>query len=236
MIRSRINLVAMFGCQIRFASTSSSSIQTQVLDDALDLVPEYGWTRACLGEWCCELVIEPSFNVFDCEQTEQSARNLGLSPLSHGIAPNGEVDLVGHFVRKCNAGLKERIKEEHDFDELTTRDRIKCVIRKRLEMTLPVQESWAEALGTLAVPHNLCVAGELMAETVDEILHQCGDESVDVYWYIKRGLISGVYGTSELFMLTDSHVDKLDTWKFVDQRVDDYATAIQQSSWITKLF
>ncbi len=81
----------------------------------------------------------------------------------------------------------------------------------------------------------------------------CGDESTDMHWYSKRAALSGVYGaqvfcfvlcvyvcacvcvffvdaaaaSSELFMLSDTDPSKQETWRFLNERLDNYAAVIQ---------
>lgn len=51
------------------------------------------------------------------------------------------------------------------------REKLKAVCRARLEMVLPYESTWGEALAVLAAPYNVGVAARLVAETSDEILH-----------------------------------------------------------------
>lgn len=48
-----------------------------------------------------------------------------------------------------------------------------------------------------------------------------GDRSVDYNFYTKRTLLLGVYASTELFMLTDKSKDFVETWKFLDRRIDE---------------
>jgi ubiquinone biosynthesis protein COQ9 len=103
-------------------------------------------------------------------------------------------------------------------------------------MVLPFESSWSQALGVLAVPYNLPTAASLLHATADEILYVCGDESTDFSWYTKRALLSALYASSELHMLSDQSPGKADTWVFLENRLDDYAKAIQTCSQVTKFF
>jgi ubiquinone biosynthesis protein COQ9 len=108
--------------------------------------------------------------------------------------------------------------------------------RQRLEMILPFEATWAQALGVLALPYNIPVAAGLLHASSDEILFVCGDESTDFSWYTKRALISTLYAASELHMLSDQSPLKADTWSFLERRLDDYASCIQTFSQVTKFF
>jgi len=56
---------------------------------------------------------------------------------------------------------------------------------------------------------------------VDEMWYQAGDKSIDLNWYTKRGILSGIYTATELYMLTDKSTDFKSTWEFLDRRVED---------------
>ena len=40
-------------------------------------------------------------------------------------------------------------------------------------------------------------------------------------WYLKRGVLSSIYGMTEIYMLTDESENFEDSWKFLDQRIQD---------------
>ena len=186
-------------------------MRAAILAEALQLVPQYGWTRMALEEACAKL---------------------DLPRTVHGLFPGGEVDLIAHYVEQCNSQLAGAV----EWDASTPmRDRLKQACRRRLEMVLPYQDSWGDALRTLASPWNVMRGARLLHETSDEILHVSGDESTDLGWYSKRGGLSAVYAASELHLLSDMNPEKPDTWAFLDNRLDNYAGAIQACSQVSKL-
>jgi rpsU-divergently transcribed protein len=54
-----------------------------------------------------------------------------------------------------------------------------------------------------ARPQNMLTAVKQRARLVDVLWEVTGDTSVDSSWYGKRGLVAAVYGSTELYMLTD---------------------------------
>ena len=50
----------------------------------------------------------------------------------------------------------------------------------------------------------------------------CGDysDNSSTSYYTKRGLLSGVYLATEMYMLTDTSNDFEDSWNFLDRQVD----------------
>eukprot|EP01125_Pyxidicula_operculata_P003266 TRINITY_DN1385_c0_g2_i2.p2 TRINITY_DN1385_c0_g2~~TRINITY_DN1385_c0_g2_i2.p2 ORF type:complete len:129 (-),score=32.45 TRINITY_DN1385_c0_g2_i2:51-437(-) len=71
----------------------------------------------------------------------------------------------------------------------------------------------------------------MLSNLIDEIWYQAGDKSTDVNWYIKRGLLTAVYNSTELFMLTDSSENFRETWEFLERRIDSMVSVnkIQQN-------
>ena len=42
-----------------------------------------------------------------------------------------------------------------------------------------------------------------------------------INWYTKRGMLAGIYKSTEIYMLQDKSEDFQDTWEFLDRRVED---------------
>jgi ubiquinone biosynthesis protein COQ9 len=55
----------------------------------------------------------------------------------------------------------------------------------------------------------------------DELWYHAGDQSSDASWYTRRGLLLGVYVSTELCMLSDDSEGFADTWEFLHRRVMD---------------
>ena len=184
-----------------------------LLCEGLRLVPKHGWSRLAL---------------------EEAARSLQLPPTAHGLV-RGEVDLVSFFVEQSNARLASVVNVSEELN-LRMREKVHAAAKARLEMLLPFESSWSQALALLAVPYNVPLGAALLHATSDEILFVCGDQSTDLSWYSKRALLSLSYSASELYMLTDQSAGKHDTWQFLERRIDNYASALRATSQVTKFF
>jgi ubiquinone biosynthesis protein COQ9 len=55
----------------------------------------------------------------------------------------------------------------------------------------------------------------------DEIYHLSGDKAVDPSWYTKRGSLSAVYASAELFMTNDRSTGFGETKDFLRRRLDE---------------
>ena len=70
---------------------SEDDMKRQILDSALEFVPEHGWTDLAL---------------------QKGAEAQGLSSAIDGLFPRGPGDLVLHFIEECNGKLAEQLLEE----------------------------------------------------------------------------------------------------------------------------
>ncbi|EDL87320.1 similar to RIKEN cDNA 2310005O14, isoform CRA_a [Rattus norvegicus] len=79
----------------------------------------------------------------------------------------------------------------------------------------------AQALSILLLPQNIPPSLSLLTSMVDDMWHYAGDQSTDFNWYTRRAVLAGIYNTTELVMMQDSSPDFEDTWRFLDNRIND---------------
>ena len=60
-----------------------------------------------------------------------------------------------------------------------------------------------------------------MARTVDAIWYAAGDTATDFSYYTKRGLLAAVYGSTVLYWLGDESEGRVETWGFLERRLED---------------
>eukprot|EP01130_Rhizamoeba_saxonica_P002555 TRINITY_DN1233_c0_g1_i2.p1 TRINITY_DN1233_c0_g1~~TRINITY_DN1233_c0_g1_i2.p1 ORF type:complete len:194 (-),score=46.15 TRINITY_DN1233_c0_g1_i2:7-588(-) len=101
------------------------------------------------------------------------------------------------------------------------REKIAMIIKLRLEYIIPYINRWPEAMAILADPVNVSTSIKSLALLVDEIAYLSGDRSTDHNWYIQRGVLTGVFTSTELYMLSDRSENFKDTWSFLERRLDD---------------
>ena len=66
--------------------------------------------------------------------------------------PGGGADLANYFYAKCNAELRQRLKEEAEKEIPSKRAFIRMALKQRLEMTLSVKDVWHDAMVVLSSP------------------------------------------------------------------------------------
>uniref|UniRef100_A0A8C5QS84 Ubiquinone biosynthesis protein n=1 Tax=Leptobrachium leishanense TaxID=445787 RepID=A0A8C5QS84_9ANUR len=185
---------------------SEEQLQQQILTEALQFVPDYGWSSEAIAE---------------------GAKSLDLSAAAAGMFADGGSELTLHFVSQCNSRLMQILEEEHKHVQLGSAEKkptdqfLGDAIEKRLRMHIPYIGQWPQALGLLLLPNNIPSGLKLLTAMVDDVWHYAGDQSTDISWYTRRAVLAGIYNTTELVMLQDSSPDFEDTWKFLRNRVSE---------------
>uniref|UniRef100_A0A8D2DMM5 Ubiquinone biosynthesis protein n=1 Tax=Sciurus vulgaris TaxID=55149 RepID=A0A8D2DMM5_SCIVU len=126
------------------------------------------------------------------EAIAEGAQSLGLSSAAASMFGNDGSELILHFVTQCNARLSHELEEQQKL-----------------------------ALSILLLPHNIPPSLSLLTSMVDDMWHYAGDQSTDFNWYTRRAVLAGIYNTTELVMMQDSSPDFEDTWRFLENRIND---------------
>ena len=116
-----------------------------------------------------------------------------------------------YFIVKSNNDMVEAMKDV-SIDEIGVTETIKTALKFRLSCIRPYTSNWSQAMSLGALPQNVPHTVANIGTMADDIWFLAGDASTDANWYTKRGLISGVYVATELFMLTDTSKDNEATW------------------------
>ncbi|KAK5577058.1 hypothetical protein RB653_001995 [Dictyostelium firmibasis] len=187
-------------------------LKTKILENSLKYVNSYGWTSEAVSKACIDM---------------------GYPPITQGIlGEDSPYQLALYFVTKCNTDLMNKLNDAENSEQqllsgLSKKEKVKLALKLRLSMIKPFIGRWSEAMQLLANPKNIVNSSPSMLTLVDNIWYLVGDKSSDFDWYAKRGLLVALYTSAELFMLSDTSVDHSNTWRFVDDRVDDLIKAIK---------
>ena len=215
---------------------SEAAQRARLLEAAMKLVPEKGWTVDALSS---------------------AAVGLGLSPAAHGILARGPVELVEHFVSGCDAALAKELQERHEeLAELEIQNRLLLAMQSRLQMLEPHVDTWSQAgrdgrptrrpprtppspkgagthlaapprqaLALRTLPTNLPSTLQSAHALASTFLEACGGDAHSplapalVDPHLKRVAIGAIYGAAELYMLTDKSPGFSDTFLFVEREV-----------------
>ncbi|GAW17888.1 hypothetical protein ANO14919_073550 [Xylariales sp. No.14919] len=172
-----------------------------ILSAAYKHVPEHGFTQHALS---------------------LGARDAGYLDISTNLVPNGPFGLIRYHLvtqREALAPRREAIFSEDASAATTVPARVERLTWERLLGNRDVNHRWQEALAIMAQPSHVPASLHELALLVDEIHFQAGDTSVDPTWYTKRGGLSMIYASSELFMTNDRSPGFGDTRAFLQRRL-----------------
>ena len=209
MLARHSKCIFSFNSSLRRSSSRSEEfhVKQKILNAALDHVKDHGWTKKSL---------------------ELGAQSCDISDASLSMFPLGGADLALHYDHNCNKKLQDIMKEQNETREeqgevrLPVKEFLKNIIKLRLIIQFE-QEGLrqSEALALYTDPKVAPSAGKSLACLVDDIWFNAGDTSTNFSWYTKRGILAGVYGSTQLFMLQDKSEGWENTWDFLDRRLDD---------------
>lgn len=138
------------------------------------------------------------------ESLAAGARDMGYPSIAHGMLPRGAIELVDYFMDQCFEHTREQlIANTSVLQAMPITERLQFGVRTRLELLEPVLSTWPQAMALGALPQNAPTTMQKLAKMSDEIWYFAGDKSTDMSWYTKRAVLTGIYATTELFMLSD---------------------------------
>ena len=151
----------------------ASEAEARILDAALDLAPDCGWTMRTL---------------------HLAGARAGLSDADAGLLlPNGPADLAALLSRRHDAAALEALAGL-DPRSLKVRERIARAVQARVEAAAADAPAVRRLLGFLALPHHLALGARLLWDSADVLWRWAGDTATDENHYSKRAILSGVLG------------------------------------------
>jgi ubiquinone biosynthesis protein COQ9 len=147
----------------------AATTEQAILDQALILAPDFGWTRP---------------------MTLAAARKAGLTTGEADLLlPGGPRDLAALLSRRHDAAALAALP---DPASLKIRQRIRAAVLARLEAAGRDREALRRWAGFLALPLNIPLALRLVWESADGLWRWAGDTATDENHYSKRAILSGI--------------------------------------------
>jgi ubiquinone biosynthesis protein COQ9 len=180
-----------------------NAAERTILAAAYAHVPEHGFTNRAL-----------SFG----------ARDAGYLDISTNLLPEGPFSLIRYHLVSQREALASRTRDTLSSARPDVTDRVELVTWERLLANQAINHRWQEALAIMAQPSHVPASVHELALLADEIYHLSGDTSVDPSWYTKRGSLSVIYASSELFMTNDRSPGYDATRAFLQRRIRETST------------
>jgi ubiquinone biosynthesis protein COQ9 len=183
------------------AAKSTERLRDDILVAGLGQVPFDGWTAKAFAA---------------------GARAAGAGPTGLARAfPGGPRDAARHFGAWLDRRMTETLGRQLRRRPMRTQERVAAAVRARLRVLALHREAVRRLVAYLALPLNANLAAKLAWRASDAAWRAAGDASTDFNYYTKRALLSGVYGATLLFWLTDESENFAATDTFLDRRIAD---------------
>lgn len=182
-----------------FDDLTLDELRPLLADALLSHVPFDGWSDAALA---------------------RAAEDLGIpADRARLVFPEGAIGMVDAFAAKRDEDMMAAL-QELDLPSKKIRERIRTAIRVRLEQQLPHREAVRRAVAVLAMPVHAARSAKILWRTADVMWRAAGDTATDYNYYTKRITLGGVYASTLLVWLDDQSDELMDTWGFLDRRID----------------
>lgn len=167
------------------------------------------------------LLPEVPFDGWSWQGVRQAAVAAGYDKaMARAVFPGKLNDVLAHFTLWVDRQMFERLADI-DPEELRIRDRIKTAVMARFEVLAPYKEAEKLALSYWSLPQRSIRAGKVLWGSADRIWDWAGDTAKDYNRYTKRGLLSGVMGSTMLVWIEDESEDMAVTSAFLDRRIEN---------------
>lgn len=172
------------------------------LDAILPLVPLYGWQSGAITE---------------------GLRDIGMAPEdAEWMFPRGAISAIEAWIDLADRRM-EAAAATADLAGLRVHERVRLLIKLRLEAAEPHRDALRAALSLLALPWHAPIAARSLARSVNAIWYAAGDKSADFSWYTRRATLAAIYSATLAFWLSGKGDGLEATLDFLDRRLADHA-------------
>ncbi len=176
--------------------------RTEFIEEALKELPFADWSE----ELCVKV-----------DEKLGSPKNQYAMLFARGVA-----DVVDFYEQYADQKMID-LFEAKDLKEIPRiQDKIKYAVRCRLDNGIPNSKLVIAKTSKYYKSFNNFGAGLKAAwRSVDLMWKFAGDKSTDYNYYTKRSLLFTVYSSTASFYMADDSKDNVDTWSFLDKRIQN---------------
>lgn len=150
----------------------------------------------------------------------EAARGQGIDPKVAAIAfPGGAMDMIAAWISTVDQGM-ERAFADGALFSLPIRERIRRLVRFRLDAVAGQEEALRRALSIMALPQNAAQSLRLGWSSADGMWRLAGDTATDYNHYTKRTILGGIYAATLAVFVNDDSEGKAETLAFLDRRIE----------------
>lgn len=181
---------------------SDRDARDAALDAILPLVPLYGWQGSAIAE---------------------GLRDAGMaSEDTEWMFPRGAISAIEAWIDLADRRMEAAGLAAH-LTGMRTHERVRFLIKARLEAAEQHRDALRAALSLLAMPWNTPIAARSLARSVSVIWYAAGDKSADFSWYTRRATLAAIYSATLAFWLSGRGDGLEAALDFLDRRLADHA-------------
>lgn len=174
-------------------------------------------TRVLLAPAIADAAI---FDGWSARAVEGAALAAGIDPAIARLAfPGGPMDMVTAWVASVDTAMEQALPETR-LAAMPVRERIRALVRFRLDHIAGREESLKRALAIMARPKNVGAALKLGWASADAMWRLAGDRSTDLNHYSKRTILAGVYAATLAVFADDESEGKAGALAFLNRRIE----------------
>jgi ubiquinone biosynthesis protein COQ9 len=132
---------------------------------------------------------------------------------------DGPMAMVTAFAAHVDASMAAALPVDV-LAAMKVRERIRSLVRFRLNAFAGRDEALRRALAIMANPRHVAEAARLGWASADAMWRLAGDTSVDYNHYTKRATLAAVYAATLAVLVDDESEGKADTLAFLDRRIE----------------
>lgn len=149
------------------------------------------------------------------------AEDAGYDPeMASRAFPGGATDMIRFW---SDYGDREMLRQMGEIGpaKLRFRERLVTAVRLRIDVNAPYRESVRRTMSYLAMPQHTALAARSTLNTVSALWYAVGDSATDFSYYTKRAMLTPIYVATVLYWLDDTSEGSIDTWSFLERRIDN---------------
>ncbi len=159
------------------------------------------------------------FDGWSSTALESAARGAGVDPGVAALAfPDGAMDMIAAWIATVDAAMAESLPAEF-LAAMPIRERIRSLVRFRLDRLAGREEALRRALAVQAMPQNAFRTLRLGWASADAMWRLAGDISSDYNHCTKRTILGTLYAATLAVYVDDKSDGKADTLAFLDRRI-----------------
>ncbi len=133
--------------------------------------------------------------------------------------PGGAMDAIAAWIA-CVDEAMARAHPAESLGNMPVRERIRTLVRFRLDALAGREEALRRALSIMALPSNAARSAKLGWHSADAMWRLAGDRATDFNHYTKRAILAGVYAATLAVFAGDESEGKAETLAFLDRRLE----------------